>query len=132
MRILVADDVEVMRISLDLALRSAGHQVTLAATGNSALALLKQESFDAAVLDVWMPDGDGLTVLRKIREEQPDLRIFIITGGGPRLPIEAAALISEVWGAERVFIKPFDESDLLAELDRSATGMPVASTGLEG
>ena len=37
-------------------------------------------------------------------------------GGGPRLPIEAAALISEVWGAERVFIKPFDEAELLAAL----------------
>jgi hypothetical protein len=44
-----------------------------------------------------MPDGDGLSVLRHIREEQATLRIFIMTGGGPRLPIEAAALISEVW-----------------------------------
>ena len=132
MRVLVADDVEVMRISLDLALRSAGHEVKLATTGSSALALLKRERFDAAVLDVWMPDGDGLTVLRRIREDQPDLRIFIITGGGPRLPIEAAALISEVWGAERVFIKPFDEAVLLADLARPGPGMTVASADPSG
>ena len=118
MRILVADDVEVMRISLELALTAGGHDVTLARTGNDALALLRQSRFEAAVLDLWMPDGDGLSVLRNIREEQPELRIFVITGGGPRLPIEAAALISEVWGAERVFVKPFDEAELLAVLSR--------------
>lgn len=120
MRILVADDVEVMRISLDLALSSAGHEVAVVNTGKTALNLLRERTFDAAVLDLWMPDGDGLSVLRQIREEQPALRIFVITGGGPRLPIEAAALISEVWGAERVFIKPFDEAELLAALANRA------------
>ena len=118
MRVLVADDVEVMRISLELALAAGGHDVTVAKTGNDALALLRRSRFDAAVLDLWMPDGDGLSVLRGIREEQPGLRIFVITGGGPHLPIEAAALISEVWGAEKVFVKPFDEADLLAVLAR--------------
>ena len=116
MRVLVADDVEVMRISLDLALRSAGHEVALAGTGNDALLRLRADRFDAAVLDLWMPEGDGLNVLRRIRAEQPALRVFVITGGGPRLPIEAAALISEVWGAERVFIKPFDEEELVQAL----------------
>lgn len=116
MRVLVADDVEVMRISLQTALEACGHQVTLAATGRTALNMLREKAFDAAILDVWMPDGDGLGVLKKIRSEQPGLRIFIITGGGPRLPIEAAALISDVWGAERVFVKPFDEADLMMAL----------------
>ena len=132
MRVLVADDVEVMRISLDLALRSGGHDVVLVETGSAALDMLRRDRFDAAVIDVWMPDGDGLTVLRRIREEQPDLRIFIITGGGPRLPIEAAALISEVWGAERVFIKPFEETELLRDLARPARSAEVASAGSSG
>ena len=118
MRVLVADDIEVMRISLELALSAGGHDVTVVKTGNEALALLRASRYDAAVLDLWMPDGDGLSVLRQIREEQPALRIFVITGGGPRLPIEAAALISEVWGAERVFVKPFDEAELLVVLAR--------------
>lgn len=120
MRVLVADDVEVMRISLELALKTGGHEVAVVATGRAALDLLRASRFDAAVLDLWMPDGDGLSVLRQIREEQPALRIFVVTGGGPRLPIEAAALISEVWGAERVFIKPFDEAELLAALAEPA------------
>ncbi len=124
MRILVADDVEVMRISLDLALTSAGHEVVAVATGRAAFAQLQEQRFDAAVLDLWMPDGDGLTVLRRIRDQQPQLRIFIITGGGPRMPIEGAALVSEIWGAEQVLIKPFDEAELVAALDRPARRRP--------
>lgn len=116
MRVLVADDVEAMRVSLQTALEAAGHNVTLAMTGRTAINHLRENQFDAAILDVWMPDGDGLGVLKSVRSEQPNLRIFMITGGGPRLPIEAAALISDVWGAERVFVKPFNEADLIAAL----------------
>lgn len=118
MQVLVADDVEAMRVSLQMALEAAGHSVGVVASGRTALNLLRERHFDAAILDIWMPDGDGLGVLKRIRAEQPALRIFIMTGGGPRLTIEAAALISDVWGAERVFVKPFDEADLIAALAR--------------
>lgn len=120
MHVLVADDVEAMRVSLQTALEAAGHTVGTATSGRTALDLLRERRFDAAILDVWMPDGDGLGVLKRIRAEQPELRIFIMTGGGPRLTIEAAALISDIWGAERVFTKPFDEADLIDELARDA------------
>lgn len=116
MKVLVADDVEAMRVSLQLALESAGHQVSCASSGNAALGALRIGGFDAAILDLWMPEGDGLTVLRQIRAEQPGLLIFIITGGGPKMPLEAAALLSQVWGAQEVFVKPFDEADLVAAL----------------
>jgi two-component system, chemotaxis family, chemotaxis protein CheY len=118
MHILVADDVEAMRVSLQTALETEGHEVELADTGAAALEMLRARHFDAAVLDIWMPDGDGLAVLKQIRSEQPNLRIFMATGGGPRLSIEAAALISDVWGAEHVFVKPFDERDLVVALTR--------------
>ncbi len=121
MRLLVADDVEAMRVSLQLALEGAGHTVVCVASGKEALAQLRDIGFDAAILDLWMPEGDGLAVLRQVRETQPDLRIFIITGGGPKLPLEAAALLSEVWGAEAVFVKPFDEADLVAALERGSS-----------
>lgn len=120
MQILIADDVEAMRISLQTALEAEGHTVATVASGRMALNLLRERHFDAAILDIWMPDGDGLGVLKRIRSEQPGLRIFIMTGGGPRLTIEAAALISDVWGAERVFVKPFDEADLVEQLGCNA------------
>lgn len=110
---LVADDVVAMQMSLRLALEDAGYEVTCVGGGRDALNTLRAGDFELAILDLWMPDGDGLTVLKTIRKEQPDLRIFVITGGGPRMPLEAAALIANVWGAERVIIKPFADHELI-------------------
>jgi DNA-binding NtrC family response regulator len=117
--VLVADDEIAMRLSLAAALRDAGYAVDLAATGAEAMNALNAGYHDVAVLDLWMPDGDGLGVLKALRKTRPSLRVFVMTGGGPGLPIEAAALISDVWGAERVFIKPFDEAALVDALARS-------------
>jgi hypothetical protein len=58
------------------------------------------------------------------------LRVFVITGGGPGLPIEAAALISDVFGAERVFIKPFDEASLIAALAAPPPSIGHGTAGL--
>lgn len=118
LRVLVADDVEGMRQSLQIALGEAGFDVDCCATGNEALSALRTERYDVAVLDIWMPEGDGLSVLREIRKEQPSLRVFVVSGGGPRLPLEAAALMAEVLGAEQVFVKPFDERELVAAVRR--------------
>lgn len=119
-RVLVADDVEAVRVSLTLALEEAGFAVTGVGSGSQALAALRGGGFDIAILDLWMPDTDGLAVLRAIRKEQPALRIFVITGGGPRLPLEAAVLMAEVWGAEQVIVKPFDEAELIAVIEKRA------------
>lgn len=120
-RALVADDVEVMRQSLQIALTEAGLEVDCCATGSEALRALRTGRYDVAVLDIWMPDGDGLAVLKAIRREQPGLRVFVISGGGPRLPLEAAALMAEVLGAEQVLVKPFDERHLVGAIQGAAT-----------
>lgn len=117
-RALVADDVAAMQTSLRLALEDAGYDVACVGTGKDALNRLRSDRFDVAVLDLWMPEGDGLSVLKTVRKEQPQLRIFVVTGGGPRMPLEAAALIANVWGAERVIIKPFEDRDLIAAINR--------------
>lgn len=116
MNILVVDDVEAMRESLGAALSADDHDVSFAKDGNEALDRLLSEAFDAVITDLWMPGLDGLGLIKRIREAQPDLRVFAITGGGPRMTMEAATSIAEVWGAEKVFLKPFDESVLLDAL----------------
>ncbi len=90
--------VEEMRQSLHMALTEAGMDVDCCATGGEALQALRTGHYDIAILDIWMPDGDGLSVLKTIRREQPGLRVFMVSGGGPRLPLEAAALMAEVLG----------------------------------
>ncbi len=116
MNILVVDDVDAMRESLGAALSADRHRVSFARNGNDALELILAHEFDAVVTDLWMPGLDGLGLIKRIREARPGLRVFAITGGGPRMTMEAATSIAEVWGAEKVFLKPFDENVLLESL----------------
>jgi len=114
--ILVVDDVPAMRESIGAALSAAGHRLSFAENGKEALERIIGGSFDAVVTDLWMPEMDGLGLIKRIRQEQMSLRVFAITGGGPRLTLEAATSIAEIWGAEKVFLKPFDESLLVEAL----------------
>jgi two-component system chemotaxis response regulator CheY len=111
---LVVDDVMTVRESLSIALESAGFTVTGAANGREALEALEKDDFDVLVTDMWMPEMDGLRLLKEIRGRKPSMRIFGVTGGGPRLTIEAMTSLAEVWGAEKVFLKPFDDDELIA------------------
>lgn len=116
-RVLVIDDTESVRESLRIALEGAGYDVTAAADGQRGLEALAESAFDVVVTDLWMPKLDGLNLIKRIRDERPGLRIFAITGGGPKLPIETAGSLAEIWGAERVFIKPFDEALLIQAIE---------------
>jgi CheY-like chemotaxis protein len=115
--VLIVDDVEAVRVSLSEALRGAGYNPVCAASGHEALAELSKRSFAVAVTDIWMAGIDGLKLIKLIRESNRDLPILAMTGGGPRLTIETAGALAEVWGAERVFVKPFDEDLLVQAVD---------------
>lgn len=117
--ILVVDDVPAMRESIGAALSAAGHRPSYAENGKQALERIIAGAFDAVVTDLWMPEMDGLGLIKRIRQEQMTLRVFAITGGGPRLTLEAATSIAEIWGAEKVFLKPFDESLLIEALSEA-------------
>lgn len=116
-RVLVIDDTDGVRESLRIALDDAGYDVATAADGERGLEALAEGAFEVVVTDLWMPKVDGLNLIKRIRNDRPDLRVFAITGGGPTLPIETAGSLAEIWGAERVFIKPFDETLLIEAIE---------------
>jgi CheY-like chemotaxis protein len=64
--ILVIDDEEVMRDVLHTLLAQAGYQVVLAESGSQGLALARKQPFDAAILDVMLPEMGGLEVLEEL------------------------------------------------------------------
>ena len=79
-RILIVDDERGFRETLARRLDKRGAVVNLAAGGNEALASLSREPVDVVLLDVRMPDMNGLDVLQHIRQEHPDTEVILITG----------------------------------------------------
>ena len=80
--ILVIDDDKAMRDACFQILSRQGYRVELAASAKQGLSLLERLSFDTILLDLVMPDMDGLEALKKIRALDPDVEVIIITGYG--------------------------------------------------
>jgi two-component system chemotaxis response regulator CheY len=119
-RVLIADDAPGVRESVAIAVEAAGMEAIRAANGLEAMAIIGERPVDVLVADIWMPDLDGLNLIKQVRALRPDLRIIAMTGGGARLTIETASSLAEVWGAEWVFVKPFDEAALIARIRGNA------------
>ncbi|HEX6198976.1 MAG TPA: response regulator, partial [Thermoanaerobaculia bacterium] len=80
--VLVADDEEGVRSFLAEALESAGHRVAQAADGDEAARLLDERSFHLLVTDLKMPGLDGMALLRKVKAEQPETEVLVLTAHG--------------------------------------------------
>jgi two-component system response regulator AtoC len=81
-RVLVADDEEGVRTFLAESLERAGHEVTQVADGEAALRAVHEEPFDVVLTDLRMPGTDGMTVVRTVRTEQPDVEVIVLTAFG--------------------------------------------------
>jgi DNA-binding NtrC family response regulator len=108
--ILVIDDEEIIREALDALLSVEGYQVTTAATGGHGLDLIGSRSFDAVLLDLMLPDRNGLDVLDEIRRLDDELPVVMITAYGT---IESAVAATKQ-GAFHYFPKPFKNDEVLA------------------
>ena len=114
MRILVVDDERAVRESLRRALELEGYEVELAADGQEALDLLDSEAADpdALVLDVLMPQVDGLEVCRRLRRAGIRLPVLMLTA---RVEVENRVEGLDA-GADDYLTKPFALEELLARL----------------
>ncbi len=112
--ILVIDDDAFMRDACHQTLTRRGHKVTLAESGRKALVLLENWSFDLILLDLKMPDEDGLFVLARIKDIDPEAIVVMITGYGS---IETAVQAIKL-GAFDFIAKPFTPAELIALVNR--------------
>jgi len=110
--VLVADDDRAIRESLGRVLQLEGYHVTLVSNGAEALAAVKDESPDVLVLDVMMPNVDGLTVCRVLRSERNRTPILMLTAR-TETSDRVAGLDA---GADDYLAKPFELDELLARL----------------
>jgi len=113
-KILVIEDDQSMRWVLEKSLTREGYRVTSAPDGRSGISAAFEVVPDLVILDILMPDIDGLTVLRKLKESHPQLPVLIITAQN----IMTHAVEAMRRGAYDYLPKPFDISVLLERVDR--------------
>nr|MDT0657436.1 response regulator transcription factor [Micromonospora sp. DSM 115978] len=111
-RILVVDDEPMLTDLLAMALRYEGWQVRSEATGGAAVRAVRQFQPDAVVLDIMLPDLDGLEVLRRIRGDAPTVPVLFLTA---RDAVEDRVAGLTVGGDDYV-TKPFSLEELVARL----------------
>ena len=111
-RVRIADDDRAIRDALTRALGLEGYDVVQANDGNTALSLIESTQPDVAILDVMMPNIDGLTVCRVLRAERNRLPVLMLTAR-TETPDRVAGLDA---GADDYLAKPFDLDELLARL----------------
>ncbi|MCK8602022.1 ATP-binding response regulator [Desulfoferrobacter suflitae] len=113
-RVLVIDDEEIARISCQRVLKREGIQVTLASSGRAGLETLMREPHDLVLVDLKMPEMDGVEVARRIQHFDPNIVVIIITGYAT---IESAVAVMKE-GAYDYLPKPFTPDELLIVVRR--------------
>jgi nitrogen regulation protein NR(I) len=108
--ILIVDDDPQLRQSFEKLLYAEGHRVRTAATGETALEMVRSEVPDLVIMDVRLPGMSGLETFRAMHEAEPKLPVIIMTAyGTTETAIEATKL-----GAFEYVLKPFDIPDILS------------------
>jgi UDP-3-O-[3-hydroxymyristoyl] N-acetylglucosamine deacetylase len=116
--VLVVDDEERIRSSLRGILSDEGFRVLDTGDGPGVMDLIARENPQLVLLDVWMPDLDGIELLRRIKAEQPATRVIMISG---HANIQNAVAATRL-GAEDFLEKPFSVGGLLASIERVLAG----------
>src|SRR5689334_19854278 len=120
--IAIVDDDDAVRQSTALLLRRAGHRVHAYAGGAEFLAAELPRELGCILLDMRMPEVDGLAVMRALRERKATTPILVLTGHGDvPLAVEAMKL-----GAFDFLEKPYPSADLLEAIRRACTDPPPA------
>ena len=114
-RILIVDDEESFRQHLARLFLRKGYRVHDVPTAKEALKLVESEPFDVVLLDIVLPDRDGVEVLREIRERYPDLQVIMMTGNAT----VQNAIASMKLGAYDYLVKPFDLEELSILIERA-------------
>jgi CheY-like chemotaxis protein len=116
-RILVVDDVDVVRLAIGKLLKRAGHRVSEASNGDEALTRIVAGAPDAVVTDLWMPGSDGLSLIHALQARYPAIAVVVMTGGSPRCGQDESLNQARTAGVAQVLMKPVDKDELLTAIE---------------
>lgn len=111
-KVLVVDDDPSIRAIIRLFLEAAGYAVLEAGDGRGAMRVLVATPVDLVILDIFMPEMDGLEVLQELREHCRSCKVMAISGGSAKVGMDLLGHAT-IFGADMVLEKPFDEATLL-------------------
>ncbi len=109
-RILVVDDDETIRTTMKAILQDEGYQVDLAATGKEAVEKTHEKTYNIALLDIRLPDIEGVDLLKCLKDSVPRTRKIMVTG----YPSMQNAISALNKNADAYLLKPVDIEKLLA------------------
>ena len=108
--ILLIDDEEQVRMLFQMALAGAGYRVLTAEDGQHGLRLLQHQEVDLILVDIFMPETDGLELIQRLRATRPTSKIIAMSGGsGERNDLDTAKHL----GTNDTLKKPFSLQELL-------------------
>jgi two-component system chemotaxis response regulator CheY len=113
-KILIVDDAQFMRVRCAKLLSDHGFQVVEATNGREAVERYQSERPAAVLMDITMPEMDGLEALRAIKALDPDARVAMVTAMGQ----QAIVLEAIKAGAKDFVVKPFQPERVLAAVER--------------
>jgi two-component system, chemotaxis family, chemotaxis protein CheY len=115
-KILIVDDSFYMRTMLKNMLTDAGYEVVgEAPNGQTALQMAKETNPDLVTLDVILPDNTGLDVLKGIKQDQPNMKVVIVSAVGQEVIVSEAIQ----YGALAYIVKPFSEEKVLEVVSKA-------------
>ena len=124
--VLLVEDSPEVSLSVREILSGAGHAVDDANNGKEGLDKLSSGTYDLVVSDIWMPEMDGIALLKEIRGAGNDIPVVVISGGAPNAPLTYTAPLASTFGANAVIYKPFEKEELLKTIDAVLSGDTIA------
>ncbi|MGZ8404492.1 MAG: response regulator [Nitrospira sp.] len=111
--VLVVDDQDQVRQLIRETLEQAGYEVEEASNGKEGVERYRAKSPDLVIMDLLMPDQDGLEAIMTLRREFPDTRVIAMTGASDAIGVLDLLDVAKMFGARRTLHKPFELNVLL-------------------
>lgn len=112
--VLVVDDASFMRMRLKRILTESGYQVIEAEDGSVAVQMYESRKPDVVLMDITMPEMDGITALKHVLEKDPDAKVVMCTALGQKSMVMEAVKS----GAKDFIVKPFEPEQVLATVKK--------------
>lgn len=116
-KILLVDDDQVIREALSNALQLRNFEVNSLSDGRKVVSAIEENQYDIIVLDIVMPNKEGLETIQDVRKINASIPILAVSGGGRTTP-SSNLEVAKMMGATDTLVKPFDSFTLVQKINK--------------